>query len=112
MGLAELLLYSVSITLVFTRGSIFLPLRGGEYRARGAESKPVRLFRDWASCPLCAGTWVGLACVLITYGVSGTWSPFRAMMVLGFGCATGALSALAYSLIDFLDEAFRPGSDG
>jgi hypothetical protein len=96
-----LALFGAAITVVFTRGSLFEKLRGGPQRAREAESRIVRFFRDLVTCPLCCGVWIGSALsVLHDYG--GHWDVVRAVDVLGFGCASAVLALALYSLLDWL----------
>lgn len=102
MGYVFLILQAAAVTLVFTRGSIFEALRGEPYRAREAEPRLLRLFRDWASCPLCSGVWIGAA----FYAVQ-TWGSARlahGLQVLGIACIVGVLASLLYMLLEFLDS--------
>lgn len=78
LGVAELVAQAAAITLVFVRGSIFERLR----------SAGPALWRELASCAMCAGFWVGaIWCV-----VSAGYEPLRCF-------ATGALTAAAALLL-------------
>ncbi len=97
----SILVLSAAITVVFTRGSIFQFLRGPMQRAREAESRITRFFRDLFSCPLCSGVWIGMAASLL-HDSAGRWDVIRAIDLLGFGCVSAVLALTAYSALDWL----------
>jgi hypothetical protein len=106
VNLLVALLYASAVTLVFTRGSIFIRLRGGEQRAREAEAPITRLLRDWASCPLCCGVWFGAG-----YFAALRWGSAQLQLgleLLGAGCSVGVIAAAGYALIDFLSGDSYP----
>ena len=82
MSLA-VIIYLVAIAHVFSRGTIFRPIR---------DHGPT-LWRDLAGCPLCAGTWIGM----LGYGVY-RYCPIL-IIVLGTGCIVGTATLALYGLI-------------
>ena len=92
-----ILLQAVGITIVFVRGSIFRWLR---------ESGPA-LWREGASCPLCAGVWIGAAwraLDLMYLRPAGTPGVEIFLDCLGFGSLVGTIALLAYFVIGVLDK--------
>jgi hypothetical protein len=102
------MLFSAAITVVFTRGTLFEALRGGPHRAREAEARIVRFFRDLVSCPLCCGVWIGAA-VSLVHDSGGAWGAARAADLLGFSCVCAVLALIAYSAIDWLQAPHWEG---
>lgn len=100
--LAVVALFSAAITVVFVRGSIFSPLR-----SHGPD-----LWKEFASCALCVGVWVGAGATAL----STSYSPdllavFRALglpllfAALGMGSMTGCAALLYVRAIDWLEAA-------
>jgi hypothetical protein len=94
------ILFAAAITVVWTEGSLFTPLR-----TRGP-----KLWRDLAGCALCSGVWVGCGVALLS-GARIWWQ------VLGMGCVSAVLAltwvlwtdklVAARSMADKLGEAPR-----
>ena len=85
-------LEAAAITIVFVRGTIFKRVR---------ESGPA-LWRELASCPLCAGVWIGAGWYALRGAVPG---PFEsALTALATGAATGVLALLASLSVAVLDK--------
>ena len=80
-----------AITTIFTLGSIFAGVR-----ARGP-----RLWRELASCPLCAGWWVGAALDLPNALTRPIWP--AAVHLVAVGSLTGCAALLYRRIIDRLD---------
>lgn len=100
VSLITLVIISVSITLVFTEGSLF-----NVFRRRGP-----KLLRDLASCPLCSGVWIGMICAgfAIDQGhlvlIEGAQTIGRvAPYVLGIGAITGISALTVKRVWDLLD---------
>jgi hypothetical protein len=97
----SIILFSAAITVVFTQGTLFKPLR---------DHGP-KLWRDLASCALCTGVWVGAATWLLFSGfphAGGKLEIARAVAVeLGVGSVTGCVALLYVSVWDWL--AKEPG---
>lgn len=91
-------LEAVAITIVFVRGSIFKSFR---------ESGPA-LWRELASCPLCAGVWIGAGWMMAREAVAGrirSYPPVDFMMTaLGTGAVVGSLALLFVLTLAVLDK--------
>jgi hypothetical protein len=75
----------VCITHVWTRGTIFAPLR-----TRGPA-----FWRALADCPLCSGFWIGaLGHCAFCYPLRPFW-----LDILGVGATVGTLALVVYGLI-------------
>lgn len=93
---AAVVLVSAAITVVFTRGSIFDPLR-----ARGPE-----LWRDLAKCPLCVGVWVGGGAAAAGSRLAGVESAFLLLfLAVALGSLTGCLALLFVRVSDWLESS-------
>ncbi len=88
--MALLVLQAAAITLIFVRGSIFQRLRA---------SGPA-LWRELASCGLCAGFWVGA----MWYALNTALSLDNAMQSLGAGALTSAAAILLVRVLDALEK--------
>lgn len=96
-----LLVEAVGATLVFTQGSIF----------KGLRSRGPRLWREFSSCALCVGVWVGM--LLRWRDLQGILGPAGAMpstfdwmlALLGFGGATGAIALTIVRLWEFCESS-------
>lgn len=100
MSDAVLLLFSSAITVVFTQGSIFRPLR---------EHGP-RLWRELVNCALCSGVWVGALSTVALRDIPLQWSFSVLFYVLGMGALTGCISVLfvvTWELFDMLYASLR-----
>lgn len=89
---------AVAITVVFVRGSIFKRLR---------ESGPA-LWRELASCPLCAGVWIGAGWSILRVALVGTlhadaW-PELAVRALATGTLAGSFALLFVLTLSVLDK--------
>jgi hypothetical protein len=91
--LIELVAVAAAITLVFVRGSIFEPLR----------SRGPKIWRDLASCALCAGFWVG-AILYFLHGEPAYFAFSYWLNVLGVGALTAAASLLLVRVLDALEK--------
>lgn len=91
-----LVLQAAGITFVIARGGIFRWLRRGP-----------RAWRDFASCPLCAGFWVGFGLYLARAALAlpAGWqrNPAVFLDAVGTGALVGAVALLFTSVIDWLD---------
>jgi hypothetical protein len=92
----ELIFSAAAITLVFVRGSIFAPLR----------SRGPAIWRELASCALCAGFWVGA----ILYFLRGEPAYFASLYWLD-ALSHGALSAAAALFVVRALEALEALAD-
>lgn len=92
--IARYVLEAAAITLVFTKGTIFKAVR---------EHGP-KLWQELASCPLCAGVWVGMV-----------WRVLRALPdvhvtlsfaedVLASGAVTGVATLVVALFVSLLDR--------
>lgn len=106
-----LVLFSAAITVVFTRGSLFNPLRTRGLCGRsGPLSWAWELWCDLAECPLCSGVWVGGLAYLgsgdFCVPYAGVW-PWISLLfaVLGVGSLTGCLALFSSLVLDYLDTA-------
>ena len=99
MSATWLVLQAVAITIVFVRGSIFRWVR---------ESGPA-LWREGASCPLCAGVWIGMILHGLNLYIHST-EPLGAIGLkvlldsLGFGALVGTISLIVFFAIGVLDK--------
>jgi hypothetical protein len=91
VSLLLLVLFSAAIAVVFTQGSIFSPLR----------THGPKLWRELVSCGLCSGTWIGGVAAALLLPVDLTVQ--SAFLVLGTGCASGALAWFFGMIIEVLD---------
>ena len=94
MSLPAAVALAAAVAVVFTRGDIFKPFR--------THPRLPKLLRDLASCPLCSGTWAGLAFAL----AAGARAP---LVVLGAGCAAGCLALLFVHVICALEALEEKG---
>ncbi len=84
MSYALIVLFSAAITVVFTEGEIFAPVR------RVGPS----FWRALASCPLCSGVWVGALSAAAVLGIAPTWRFDSIFLLLGLGSAAGCCALL------------------
>ena len=88
-------LEAAAITFVFFRGSILKRFR---------ESGPA-IWRELATCPLCAGVWIGAGWTLLRAAsagpISATWA--FALTVLATGALTGAFAFAFARVLTLLD---------
>lgn len=93
--LAHYVLEAAAITFVFTKGTIFKSLR---------EHGP-KLWQELASCPLCAGVWIGMLWrVLRTWSESHGLTVAFAADVLASGAATGVVALVVVLFVALLDR--------
>ena len=86
-------LEAAAITLVFTKGTIFRPLR---------EAGPP-FWRELAACALCAGAWIGFAWRLLRVRPVAPILEL-AVDVLASGAVTGVLALFASLVLSLLDR--------
>ena len=92
--IARYVLEAAAITLVFTKGTIFKAVR---------EHGP-KLWQELASCPLCAGVWVGMLWrVLRALPDVHASLPF-AEDVLASGAVTGVATLVVALFVSVLDR--------
>lgn len=97
----QTVLFSAAITAVFVKGSLFSGLR-----ARGPA-----LWREWASCALCVGVWVGTAAAVMScYYSRVSVDLLSVFAALGQGCVAGA-AALLFERVVGLLEAWEVVAD-
>lgn len=100
----ELVFTAAAITLVFVRGSIFAPLR----------SRGPGIWRELASCALCAGFWVGAGVYTLDTAYFWSWHSWHSWLWFE-ALKHGALAAAAAlfmvralevleALVDWLEE--------
>lgn len=94
MSLPAAIVLGAAVAVVFVRGEIFKVFR--------THPRLPKLLRDLASCPLCFGTWVGLAFAL----AAGARAP---LLVLGSGAAAGCLALLFVLLVLALEAVAEKG---
>lgn len=94
MNYALIVLFSFAITVVFTRGSIFEPLR-----QHGPE-----LWRDLVKCPLCSGVWVGGAAAVLCLDLYALPLRYATFLVLGLGSLSGCAALLFVRVWDALES--------
>ena len=96
--LARYVLEAAAITLVFTKGTIFKSVR---------EHGP-KLWQELASCPLCAGVWVGMIWRLLRslpgFNPDELHSVSLAEDVLASGAATGVVALTVALFLSVLDK--------
>ena len=93
--IAATVLESAAITVVFVRGSIFKRFR---------EIGP-SIWRELASCPLCAGVWIGAGWSLVRSALAGPIARVDvAADALAAGAMTGALAMAFVLLLAVLDK--------
>lgn len=85
------ILFAAAITVVWTEGSLFAPLR----------THGPKLWQALAGCALCSGVWVGVGIALLS-GERVWWQ------VLGMGCLSACV-ALAYNL--WTDKLVSPSQN-
>lgn len=102
------LLGYVAVTFIVTRAGIFRWLR--EIGPKG--------WRDFVSCPLCAGFWIGLGMALARAALqhqvpwnrqefqnfTGTWAAESLLELVETGALTGLIALLVACAVDWLDE--------
>lgn len=90
-----IVLFSAAITVVFTRGSIFAPVR---------ERGP-KLWRELSSCALCSGVWVGGGIAAASVRSAGIVSVFHVLfLAVALGSLAGCLSLLFVRVLDALES--------
>lgn len=92
----DIVLFSAAITVVFVRGSIFNALR-----TRGPD-----LWKEFATCALCVGVWVGAGVAALAHWRAGFQPGFPLLFTcLALGATTGAAALLYVRVVDWLESA-------
>lgn len=104
METAWIIAFSAAISVVFTQGSIFEPLR----------KHGPKLWRELASCALCSGVWIGSAMFVLLsdflvlsefpHAAYKLWIAREIVAMLGAGSLSGCVAVIFVALWDWLNE--------
>ncbi len=96
MSYTTIVLFSAAITVVFVRGSIFHLIR-----THGPE-----LWKEFATCALCVGVWVGAGVAWLVERRGGLSTGFPVLFTaLALGSLTGVLALLYVRVVDWLESS-------